>query len=247
MEGEFKKILAKYGLEFFNKYYGIYRGLVVDNQDPEFLGRLIVRVPQIHKNNVPTTWAFSKGMFTGKDQGFYALPGVGDWVWTQFEGGNPSHPVWEYGHWAMGETPAAVKTVQDRAKIYVFQTADRSRLEFNNEQKYIRLFRSDGQVIEVNDDVISLGSMTKSEYHAVLGERAEDVLESLRTHIDTLQAELSKYANTQISAATSVGILAPLLPGYIPLLAAMKVLAVLVEELKSLIPEILSRKVTLDK
>ncbi len=244
---EFKQILANFGLEYFNKYYGIYRGFVVDNQDPEFLGRLIVRCPQIHGKNVPSKWAFSKGMFSGKDVGFYALPNIGDWVWVQFENGEASYPVWEYGHWAKDETPEAVKVVKDRSKIYVFQTQDKSRMEFNNEKNYIRIFRKDGRVIEVNDDNISLGTITKSEYHALLGEITEEVLEELRGDIDSLQSAIDTYCTTQITSAASLAILAPLIAGYTPLLAAMKALAITLAVLKKKIPTVKSKLVTLDK
>lgn len=244
---DFKQILANLGLEYFNKYYSCYRGIVIDNQDPEYLGRLIVRVPQIHGKNVPSYWAFSKGMFSGKDVGFYALPNKGDWVWIQFEGGNPSYPIWEYGHWAKDETPAAAKTVNNRAAIYVFQTTDKSRMEFNNEEGYIRLFRKDGRVIELNDTNISLGSLTKSEYHALLGEITEQVLEELRTDIKTINSAIDTYCDTQIAAATSVPELSPLLPGYNALKVVINSMDAGLENLKTKITTIKSELVTLDK
>ena len=37
-------------------YFGIYRGICVDNDDPENLNRIHVKVPQILYNNVP--WAY---------------------------------------------------------------------------------------------------------------------------------------------------------------------------------------------
>ena len=39
-----------------NQYFGIYRGSVVDNQDPENLSRVRVKVPQVTSDNV-TNWA----------------------------------------------------------------------------------------------------------------------------------------------------------------------------------------------
>jgi hypothetical protein len=38
--------------------------------------------------------------------GFWAIPPVGANVWIEFEGGDPSHPIWSGGFWELGEFPA---------------------------------------------------------------------------------------------------------------------------------------------
>ena len=40
-----------------NKFYGIYRGVCVDNEDPEDMNRIRLKVPQVLHTNV-TNWAF---------------------------------------------------------------------------------------------------------------------------------------------------------------------------------------------
>ena len=39
------------------RFYGKYRGIVVDNQDPSKLGRLKLRVPSVLGKDVVTGWA----------------------------------------------------------------------------------------------------------------------------------------------------------------------------------------------
>jgi len=40
-----------------NKYFGIYRGVCIDNEDPEQLNRIRLKVPQVLHTNV-TNWAY---------------------------------------------------------------------------------------------------------------------------------------------------------------------------------------------
>ncbi len=58
-----------------HKYYGKYRGEVVDNKDPEYLGRLQLRVPSVLGKKAVTGWAMPCLPFGGAaDQGFFFIP-----------------------------------------------------------------------------------------------------------------------------------------------------------------------------
>jgi hypothetical protein len=70
------------------KYFGIYRGLVVDNADPMRLKRLRIEVPSILAGE-PLNWA-SPCVPVGKS----SVPRIGAAVWVMFEEGDLSHPVW---------------------------------------------------------------------------------------------------------------------------------------------------------
>ena len=83
------------------KYYGKYRGIVVDNKDPENLGRLKVRVPAVLGNEVVTGWAMPCLPYGGApDQGFFFVPEVGAGVWVEFEAGDLEFPIWVGTYWA---------------------------------------------------------------------------------------------------------------------------------------------------
>ncbi len=58
------------------KYYGKYRGTVIDNVDPMQIGRLMVQVPDV-SNVLPSTWAMPCLPFAGIQSGFYAVPDIG--------------------------------------------------------------------------------------------------------------------------------------------------------------------------
>lgn len=84
-------------------YFGKYRGLVTDNTDPTNRGRLKVRIPAVL--DTLEVWAMPCVPYAGKSVGFYSLPEANTGVWIEFEGGDPSYPVWTGCFWADGELP----------------------------------------------------------------------------------------------------------------------------------------------
>ena len=81
---------------------GFYRALVVDNDDPDQLGRVKIRIPgvlgtgdQIPVNYLP--WAVpATSIFTGSgsDYGNFAVPEVGSYVFVFFEAEDIYQPVY---------------------------------------------------------------------------------------------------------------------------------------------------------
>jgi hypothetical protein len=86
-----------------DRFYGKYRGKVVANIDPLFLGRLMVSVPAIEA--VANTWAMPCVPYAGPGVGFYAMPPVGADVWVEFEAGDPSFPIWSGCFWGPAQLP----------------------------------------------------------------------------------------------------------------------------------------------
>ena len=82
------------------KFYGKYRGTVVNNIDPEQRGRILAIVPAV-SNVVPTSWAMPCVPMAGKQQGAFMVPQVGAGVWIEFEGGDPDKPIWVGGFWGI--------------------------------------------------------------------------------------------------------------------------------------------------
>jgi len=81
-------------------FYGKYRGLVVENADPEKLGRLKVKVPSVLGSDVVTGWATPCVPYGGAaDQGFLFIPEVDAGVWVEFEEGDLEFPIWVGTYW----------------------------------------------------------------------------------------------------------------------------------------------------
>jgi hypothetical protein len=87
-----------------DRFYGKYRGIVLNNLDPTQTGRLQAMVPEV-LGEVPSGWALPCQPFTGTNAGLYAVPQPGAGVWIEFEAGDTSRPIWSGGWWAAGEAP----------------------------------------------------------------------------------------------------------------------------------------------
>jgi len=87
-----------------DRFYGKYRGLVINNMDPLNLGRLQAMVPEVLAE-IPSGWAVPCAPYAGTQAGFFAIPPVGAGVWIEFEAGDPSRPIWVGGWWGTAEVP----------------------------------------------------------------------------------------------------------------------------------------------
>ena len=89
-----------------SKYYGKFRGTVLQNVDPEQIGRIQVMVPDV-SGLLPSSWAMPCVPFAGKQSGVYVVPQIGAGVWIEFEQGDPDYPIWSGGFWgSAAEVPA---------------------------------------------------------------------------------------------------------------------------------------------
>src|SRR5689334_22653832 len=133
-----------------SRYYGKYRGTVVDVDDPESLGRITAQVPEIlHDQTSP--WALPAAAFAGPSHGLVLIPEKGDGVWIEFEAGDPSRPIWTGGWWASGELPDPGAT---QTRVLVTSTGQKFVLDDQN--KEIHLVQSGGAEIAMTDDDIKL-------------------------------------------------------------------------------------------
>jgi hypothetical protein len=90
------------------RYFGKYRGKVVDNNDLMRFGRIKVTVDGIVDGE--GLWAWPCVPYAGPGVGFHCLPPSGALVWVEFEGGDPSFPIWTGCMWGMGDLPTEVLT-----------------------------------------------------------------------------------------------------------------------------------------
>ena len=94
------------------RFYGKYRGTVLNNVDPEFRGRLLVQVPDA-LGLVPSSWAepcVPLAGPTGPPMGVYLVPPIGAGVWVEFEKGDPEYPIWTGCRWgAQSDVPLAAQ------------------------------------------------------------------------------------------------------------------------------------------
>jgi hypothetical protein len=110
------------------RYFGKYRGTVVNTLDPLRIARIQAIVPDV-LGAQPSTWAMPSVPFAGPGAGFVALPPVGAGVWIEFEQGDPSYPIWTGGWWgSVSELPAAVQSGLPVAGQITLATASGARI-----------------------------------------------------------------------------------------------------------------------
>lgn len=109
-------------------YYGKYRGVVVNNIDPEQLGRIMALVPDV-STVIPTTWAMPCLPVVGLQMGVFTVPPIGAGVWIEFEHGDPDYPIWT-GCFpgSLADVPAAAKLVPPGVPEITLQTPLQSSL-----------------------------------------------------------------------------------------------------------------------
>ena len=74
-------------------FFGKYRGVVTENNDPLGIGRIRAQVPDVFGTKA-SGWALPcvPCNISGKAGG--ALPKIGAAIWMEFERGDPDYPIW---------------------------------------------------------------------------------------------------------------------------------------------------------
>lgn len=105
------------------KFYGKYRGMVVNNIDPEGRGRILVQVPDVLGMGV-SSWAMPCLPFAGMQMDMHVVPPPNAGVWIEFEKGEPDYPIWTGCWWGSRlEAPITAQTAPPALPIVILETA----------------------------------------------------------------------------------------------------------------------------
>ncbi|AOY59401.1 phage baseplate assembly protein V [Desulfococcus multivorans] len=134
------------------RYYGKYRGRVLDNDDPLNIGRVMVEVPAIGGGE-PLGWALPCLPYAGDGHGLYMVPEVDALVWVEFEGGDLSHPIWVGCFWASDQLPEGAAP-----GVFMLRTAGGNVFRISDADEAVDLSTASGHVITISDgdDAITL-------------------------------------------------------------------------------------------
>lgn len=143
-----------------SKYYGKYRGVVINNIDPMNMGRLMVQVPDV--SAIPLSFAMPCFPVTGKQMGFWSIPQIGTGVWVEFEAGDPDYPIWS-GCWygSAADVPALALATQPPLSSVFMQTATQVTLQLSDlpgPAGGILMKTATGAMIMVNDVGITISN-----------------------------------------------------------------------------------------
>lgn len=139
------------------KYFGKYRGTIVDNLDPMLMGRLRAVVPDVSPE--ASAWTAICVPLAGPGMGTYFVPPIGAEVWIEFEQGDPDRPICTGGHLASpADVPA--RAIGPDAPI-VLQTRLQHAIVLSDAPGAaggITLSTASGATIVVNDAGITIGN-----------------------------------------------------------------------------------------
>jgi hypothetical protein len=138
------------------RYFGKYRGIARDVDDPDGLGRIVAEVPAVYGEQL-SPWAMPCVPFAGAAHGIALIPEVDDGVWIEFEGGDLGRPIWSGCWWADGQRPEPTSIV-----ARLLATSPGHQLLLDEDADEIKLVHPGGAEIVIGADsvTISIGQST---------------------------------------------------------------------------------------
>jgi uncharacterized protein involved in type VI secretion and phage assembly len=125
------------------KWYGKYRGVVTDSQDPSGQGRIRARVPDV-LGEVETGWALPCVPYAGDGSGTYLVPEPGTHVWIEFEAGDVSRPIWSGCWWSGGQAPRAANRGPAAPLLKIVRSASGLMLTLDDQAQQATLSDASG-------------------------------------------------------------------------------------------------------
>jgi len=220
------EVISDRGLEAIGRYYSKYRAIVVENKDPDDLGKLAVIVPQIGMNN--SVWAYPCINDGTTKAGFkWLTPKIGAIIYVEFQMGDPLYPLWSYHGWAKGEKPNELKGLDNIGFVTphghmvvlndITGELTISLKDPENEKKEVtNIHANNGEfTLDTTDDIVIKGSkihMMGAQVGTTLTDKLLIKLNLLETELNTLKAALA-------TSSATAALLPILVPTYVPLAA----------------------------
>ncbi len=137
-------------------FYGKYRGVVTDNDDPKGLGRVRVKVLDV-LGDQESGWALPALLYAGDGVGLYLIPPTDAFVWVEFEHGSPDYPVWTGCFWL---ADSAVPEEASGPSIKLFKT-DIATITIDDDEGSITIENEAGMKIVIDSNQIEISNGSK--------------------------------------------------------------------------------------
>ncbi|MGB3344296.1 MAG: phage baseplate assembly protein V [Aequorivita sp.] len=177
-----------------NRFFGKYRGLVTDNNDPTKRGRVKVQVPSVL--NELEVWALPCLPYAGNNVGLYTIPESGAGVWVEFEGGDPSFPIWTGGFWADNQLPKNEQSTEATPALRMLRSEKGLMITFNDDSEVLTISDVDGSNIMTLD--VQSGKIRIQANLKVVVEAPRIELVENATHPLVFGDDLLQYLNQMV-------------------------------------------------
>lgn len=150
LEHHVERLVERVGASYFGKY----RGIVGDVDDPEGRCRIRATVPALLGEH-PCGWALPAAPFGGDGHGMVMLPKPGSGVWIEFEAGRLDSPIWSGAWWGSGQRPEPAG-----AAVRVIVSEHGHKLVFDDDADELRLVHGGGAELRLSggDIVLTYGA-----------------------------------------------------------------------------------------
>lgn len=139
--GNVERLVAELSEQVRQRFYGKYRGIVKETEDPKGMGRIRALVPEVLDGEL-CPWALPCLSYGGDGVGQYTVPSVDAGVWIEFEAGDPSRPIWTGCWWAQDQVPQNNQGTAATPPLKIIRTDAGLMVSMDDE----------GQVIDVSDE-----------------------------------------------------------------------------------------------
>ncbi|MGD8910039.1 MAG: phage baseplate assembly protein V [Chromatiales bacterium] len=200
-----------------DRYYGKYRGIVLDNDDPQNLGRLRARVPELLAD-VDSGWALPCLPYAGDGEGQFTVPPVGGGVWIEFESGDLSRPIWSGCWWGDGQLPSDNTGTAATPPLKIIRSESGLMVTMDDDSQTVTVSDRNGNnmlEIQVQAGKITLKGVTKAVVEAPQIELVENA-----THPVVFGDQLLQYLNQMVTSFNSHVHPGELAAGFIPVTPA---------------------------
>lgn len=172
-----------------NKFNGVSLALVIDNHDPDNLGRVKLRFPSMGVTSEP--WARIATLMAGENRGTWFIPDVGDEVLVAFEAGDARRPYIIGSMWNGTHSPPETMDKDNNKKLLRSRNGVRVVLDDQSGQESFIVETPGGQRITLKDGPGSIEIMDSNGNSVRLETTGITVTASSKVTINASSVEIS--------------------------------------------------------
>lgn len=178
-------------------FYGIMVGIVTNNQDPDGLGRIKVKIPRLSGDD-ESNWARIASFMAGKERGAFFLPEVDDEVLVAFECGDINMPYVIGALWNGVDKPFETNSDgKNDKRVIKSRSGHLIRLDDKDGAEKIEIIDKTGKnliTIDTKDNKITISSDKDIELSASKG----------KVTINAKEVEIKSSAATKVEAGAGM-------------------------------------------
>ncbi len=202
-----------------SKIYGVVAGIIVNNKDPDKMGRVKVKIPRI-SGDEESNWARVVSFMGGKERGAFFLPEVNDEVLVAFEYGDINMPYIIGSLWNGVDKPPE-ENANGKNNVRIIKSRSGHIIKFDdteNSEKIEIVDKTEKNmiIVDTKNNKISIKSDKDIEISAPNGKISIEAKEiqiksSASTKIEAMDIQTKSSATTKIEATAKMDIKAPMI------------------------------------